>query len=377
MVISAIDQPLEKDFRRIVFWQNMPSHHQAETLKALARLGWRVAWITNSRVSESRRRTGWSDPDTTGLEALCLDEMNAVEVDAQIDTRDLHVFTPRGTKAAGRLLRRVIAGEIRYGFICEKPNGKGIKLFASCLFYGALARLLPPPSLFLSMGEYGADYYRSVGFEAARPFWYTVPAAPIRGDRIADPRHRFVVVARLVRLKRVDRILDALANLASPNWTLDIVGEGPERAALEAIVRAKKLSDQVRLLGALPADQARSAIAAADTLVLASEWEGWGAVINEAMAEGARFVVSDACGSSCLAPLSPGSRVFDSSSTADLTDALREQVSMGPVGPADRRTLRNQHRLVDGMAAALYLVEALRGDAIPPWAVLGQGQPRA
>jgi len=355
----------------------MPSHHQAETLKALARLGWRVVWITNSRVSESRRRTGWSDPDTTGLETLCLDEMNSEEVDAQIDKRDLHVFTPRGSKAAGRLLRQVIAGEIHYGFLCEKPNGKGIKLFASCLFYGALARLLPSPRLFLSMGEHGADYYRRVGFENARPFWYTVPAACPRGGRFAGPGHRFVVVARLVRLKRVDRILDALASLASPNWTLDIVGDGPERPALEAIVRAKKLSEQVRLLGALPADQARSAIAAADTLVLASEWEGWGAVINEAMAEGARFVVSDACGSSCLAPLSPGSRVFDSSSTDDLTDALREQVSMGPVGPADRRTLSNQHLLVDGMAAARYLVDALRGDAIPPWAVLGKGQPRA
>ena len=370
-------QSREPDFRRIVFWQNMPSHHQAETLKALSRLGWKVAWITNSRISESRRRTGWSEPDTTGVEALCLDEMSAGEVDAQMDPRDLHVFTPRGTKAAGRLLRRVISGQIRYGFLCEKPNGKGLKLIASHLFYGSLARLLPPPSLFLSMGEHGADYYRRAGFGSARPFWYTVPAAPGRGDRPADPRHRFVVVARLVRLKRVDRILDALASLTSPSWTLDIVGDGPERPALEAIVRAKRLADQVRMLGALPADQARSVIAAVDTLVLASEWEGWGAVINEAMAEGVRFVVSDACGSSCLAPLSPGSRVFDSSSTADLADALREQVSMGPVGPADRRMLRDRHLLVDGTAAARYLVAALRGDATPPWVAQGRGQPRA
>jgi teichuronic acid biosynthesis glycosyltransferase TuaC len=88
-----------------------------------------------------------------------------------------------------------------------------------------------------------------------------------------------VSVGRLVASKRVDRAID---HAASKRALLVVVGEGPERRRLER--QAKRALASVRFVGSVPRDEALAYLAAADTLVFASEAEGCSTVVREARA---------------------------------------------------------------------------------------------
>jgi glycosyltransferase involved in cell wall biosynthesis len=101
---------------------------------------------------------------------------------------------------------------------------------------------------------------------------------------------------RLVHGKGVDVLLDAVGNLAAP-WRLTVVGDGPERADLEARARALGIADQVTFASWLPTAEVPGFLRSLDVLVLPSRstpaWvEQFGRVLIEAMASGAVCVGS-------------------------------------------------------------------------------------
>ncbi|MFL6200245.1 MAG: glycosyltransferase family 4 protein [Thermoanaerobaculia bacterium] len=97
----------------------------------------------------------------------------------------------------------------------------------------------------------------------------------------ADPP-RVLFVGRLSRAKNVDVLLDALGGLPCT-----IVGDGPERAALES------RAPQAAFAGAVDFDRVLGFYETHDILVLASETEGWPKAIVEAMAFGLVCIGSD------------------------------------------------------------------------------------
>jgi glycosyltransferase involved in cell wall biosynthesis len=90
------------------------------------------------------------------------------------------------------------------------------------------------------------------------------------------------LVGRLVREKRVDRFIEALARV--PGCTGVIVGDGPERADLEEQARHLGEIDRIRFLGRL--DEAWPALAAFDLLVVSSDTESMANVMLEALVLG-------------------------------------------------------------------------------------------
>jgi glycosyltransferase involved in cell wall biosynthesis len=109
-----------------------------------------------------------------------------------------------------------------------------------------------------------------------------------------DPDCRTILAAgRLVREKGFDLLIAAFARLPNrADARLVIVGEGPERARLEAQVGALGLGAQIELPGYVP--DIRPWLDRARLFVLSSRFEGYGAVIVEALAAG-RQVVATAC----------------------------------------------------------------------------------
>ena len=102
---------------------------------------------------------------------------------------------------------------------------------------------------------------------------------------------RLVTVGRLVPHKRVDGIIAALAHMEDA--TLVIVGDGPHRPALQALVRRLGLEDRVLLAGSLPQEQVWGLLARyADVLVLNSIYEGLPHVLLEAATFGVPVVAT-------------------------------------------------------------------------------------
>lgn len=103
---------------------------------------------------------------------------------------------------------------------------------------------------------------------------------------------RFVVaVGRLEHQKGFDILLRAFADgAAARDVSLVILGEGPERAALEQLSAALGIGDRVQMPGAVLNPWAY--VRRAEAFVLSSRWEGFGNVIIEAMACGTPVVVT-------------------------------------------------------------------------------------
>jgi teichuronic acid biosynthesis glycosyltransferase TuaC len=118
---------------------------------------------------------------------------------------------------------------------------------------------------------------------------------PIR-SRLGVKGKLLLSVGHLIKRKGHHLAIEALARL--PDWTLAIVGEGPERKSLAA--RAVELAVERRVIfcGSQPHDALPAYYAAADLLILASSREGWANVLLEAMACGTAVVASDIPGNS-------------------------------------------------------------------------------
>lgn len=103
------------------------------------------------------------------------------------------------------------------------------------------------------------------------------------------PPLRLVCVGRLAREKGFGVLLDALALIEEP-VELDVFGDGPARAELEAA--AGRFGGGVRFHGARPRSEIAGALASAHALVVPSLREGLGMVALEALAVGRPVIAS-------------------------------------------------------------------------------------
>lgn len=101
-----------------------------------------------------------------------------------------------------------------------------------------------------------------------------------------------VTIARLTRQKRVHLALEALACLVElgRETPLTIVGDGPERAALEALARRLAVARLVTFAGAVPPDRVPDFLARADLMLFPAQGEGFGLAAAEALMAGVPVV---------------------------------------------------------------------------------------
>lgn len=114
---------------------------------------------------------------------------------------------------------------------------------------------------------------------------------PTRDDQPRPP-YAILTVARLVPKKGLSTVLHALRLLRDQGleFTYTLVGDGPRRGAILALVRELALTDQVRLIGTIPHEKVLDLYAQADLFVLGcrqaedGDRDGIPNVVAEAMA---------------------------------------------------------------------------------------------
>lgn len=142
------------------------------------------------------------------------------------------------------------------------------------------------------LGEHTAARRRPVIPNAVTwPLPVQTPHVPVL-RRTAQER-LLLAVGRLAEQKGFDLLIPAFARIAAdfPAWRLVILGDGPDRGALEARIAACGLSDRVLLPGR--AGNVGEWYAAADLYVMSSRFEGFPNTLVEAMAYGLPAVSFD------------------------------------------------------------------------------------
>ena len=141
--------------------------------------------------------------------------------------------------------------------------------------------------------------------------------------------HRYVFVGQLIPRKDPLALLEAFAQVARPDDELWVIGIGELAETLATRSAELGLSRQVSFKGYVPYCELPDLLTHCDTLVLPSNVEVWGLVVNEALAAGLTAIVNERCGVADDVKSMRGVVVFKED--ADLEGALRRVRDMSRI----------------------------------------------
>ena len=370
---------------RLVFWQNEPSLHMAPLVKALAALPQNdVHVITEWALSEDRRALGWSTLDHGSAKVhVCPSDASRRVLERTLAEGSYHVFSGLGTypKTTGSLCAISAYLPAHIAVFSEPWNPYGIRKHARRMKFFLRSRSLDRViDTYLLAGATALSQFADLGIpeEKLFPFAYFVDQVRRPLDSSSPPVTEFsvVFVGKLEQRKNVDLLLRALSEISRP-WRLTIIGDGPSADALKATASNLGIGATVDFLGAQDNRAAREEITLSDLLVLPSRFDGWGAVVNEALHAGVPVVLSSAVGSADLLALSDHECVFQSNDVIGLRLALDQAIRRGKPTTVQRSDLmRWANNTISPIAGANYLMSILDRDALgispaAPWHMTG------
>nr|WP_314071080.1 glycosyltransferase family 4 protein [uncultured Roseococcus sp.] len=152
--------------------------------------------------------------------------------------------------------------------------------------------------------------------------------------RIPSAMPTLLTIGHLIPRKGHDLVIGALPAL--PGHQLVVVGEGPERAALEGLARRLGVADRVRFAGLQAHEDLPRFYNAADVMILASSREGWANVLLEAMACGTPVIASPAWGSREAVAAPEAGMVLDETTPDTIAATVRALLAAPPSREATR-----------------------------------------
>jgi glycosyltransferase involved in cell wall biosynthesis len=125
----------------------------------------------------------------------------------------------------------------------------------------------------------GSGARTSVVYNGVDPELFCPAAEP------SSNQQKILSVGNLIPIKGHDLLVRATAALAAefPALSLDLIGEGPERARLESLASKLHIGERVRFLGRRSRPEVAAAMQACTLFALPSRYEGLGCVYLEAM----------------------------------------------------------------------------------------------
>jgi glycosyltransferase involved in cell wall biosynthesis len=153
---------------------------------------------------------------------------------------------------------------------------------------------------------------------------------------------RLLFVGRLVASKNLDLVLRSFGRHRGRNWTLDVIGDGPERDHSQKLVDELGLRSNVTLHGhqSNPGDW----YGKADLLLFPSKLESMGLVLLEAMAHGTPALVIREDGEQYRVPFSEVIRDNETGLLADDEDDFARRLADTIDQPAKVRRMSDSVR---------------------------------
>ncbi|OWY61212.1 hypothetical protein B7486_64985 [cyanobacterium TDX16] len=171
-----------------------------------------------------------------------------------------------------------------------------------------------------------------------------------------------VSVGSLLPQKGHDVLVRALARVVEP-WTLTIVGDGPQRPALEQLARELGVADRVELVGSQDQAEVRRLLDGAWASALAcvvvddGDRDGIPVALMEAMARGVPVVSTPLGG---IPELVGGAGVLvpsgDAAALAEALDRLADPVERQRIGAAGRARVEERFQVATSAARVRALV---------------------
>lgn len=350
-------------------WQQMVTPHLAALAAALAERGFKVNFIANENLSKKRIQQGWEMPELGKVKLLLAPNKDTVIRYASNAPQDsIHLCQGlRGNGLVSYAQRVIRKRGLRHWAMMETVDDSGWNGFFKKIFYRILFLYWHSHlSGVLAVGQNTLDWVVARGVERSLvyPFSYFLKEPTINNllnvsiKKNKKPSFRFIFVGQLINRKKVDLLIKAIAALKLEKIEFWIIGGGPEEKRLRSLANIL-LPKKVFWLGVIPIKKIPAVIHQADCLVLPSRFDGWGAVVQEALMVGTPAVCSDKCGSSVIVEASKVGSVFSTNNQQALISSLSNQYEKGLVSSKQRQKIIKWSRCLGASSGAKYLESVL------------------
>lgn len=361
---------------KIFLWEFAISPHLGNILIGMAELGFSAKYVVKERHYSERKGQGWTDPELPNVEIISARSKQEIARLINSSSRsDIHICAGiRGNSFINEVVSELRRHRRKFIVFSEPVEDHGkLGILKRFIYRRLLQKNEHLIETILSTSPDTGNWIASLGVRgiSALPFAYFLQPYQF-GSRVSTSNESFrlLFVGSLIPRKRPHLVIKALSELPK-DVTVDIVGDGPMRDELEGI--AATLPDRVFFHGTQRMSDIHSFMLRSDCLVLPSLFDGWGAVISEAMICGTPVICSDNCGASMVVEASGNGAVFPTFSEARCFEAINAQVTKGPISASHRNELSDWATCLTYTAGASYLervITALRsGGALPeaPW----------
>ena len=356
---------MSKANRSVWFWQTILTPHMGLLAEALAKRGYNVTFVSNEILSKKRLELGWDKARLNKAKfILAINKNNITRIVKRAAKNSIHLCQGlRGNGLVSYTQKILRKRGLRHWIIMEKIDDRGLK----GILKRALYRLLfvywqkyLEGVLAIGYGTKNWIIKRGIDKKKIYSFAYFLKSPKINfhkipfSEKIKKRSYRFIFVGELIKIKNIELLINAIANLHLRDIELWIVGDGPEKERLQFLANLL-LPKQVFFFGILPMSKIPKIIRKTDCLVLPSRQDGWGAVASEALLVGTPVICSNACGSSVAVKASKVGGVFASEDLKSLTKILHKQYKIGKIFIKKRKIIYKWAKCLDANSGAKYL----------------------
>lgn len=373
----------------LIFWQGNFSIHQSALLRNLAAAyGIDVTLVVWEELPARHSRKGWSRPNY-GQARIILRPTSQLQSELlSVDPlTTFHIFDgTRGHAMIWNAFRQCSSLESHIGIQYESYRtggiGGGLRFLRGR--YDAL-RFAARIDFILGIGTMAVEWFKRSGYPAAKifPFAYFVETPSLHSNQLTSVQlssqcFDLIFVGRPLFNKGLDILLRALSGINKQDWRLHIVGDQDDRREFARLSEQLGLTDSVFFYGTLPNEKVIDLLAKSDLLVLPSRWDGWGAVVNEALMCGVPAVCSDRCGAADLLDGDERGEVFSLGDIVALRSILARRISREKKDAVVSQRIREWSKCIDGRTGADYLLAVIDAVAsggsrpVAPWLLLGE-----
>lgn len=341
-----------------IFWQNILSIHQSAFINALSKKH-EVVLIVEKEYDSIRRQSGWKKPDIGCSQIVINPTLTEVHELLKKYISGIHILSGlEVTFEKYKLTRKLTKGS--YNVICylEPFNEIGLKGLLRKIKYRYLSlKYRNHLTAMLPTGEMGVKQYNKLGFKDIFEWGYFTEMMDRRNFkfRSLEENPRLLFVGSLDNRKNILFLLDAMRTDILRDVELTIIGTGP---LISKVKECDSQYENIRYIGTKTNEEVNKIMSEYDILILPSVFDGWGAVVNEALSTGMRVICSDNCGAATLLKNNSLGSVFHSGDKRNFIEILQKQLHMGiSAGKARDEIITWCNYSISGDVAADYFLK--------------------
>ena len=299
---------------KVTFFSNFLTHHQVPfCLEMQKRLGQDFKFVSTEKIYQWRLDMGFQDLDKQYdfvVRAYENEETHKQAKQLALDSDVVMIGSIPDDYIEERLKQDKITFRYRYRIFLF-PDGFWKTIFNKeklKLFYQRHIKYRKNKNLYmLSANAYGANDFNRFGMYKNKIFkWgYFLETPPCDIEKIIEQKDKnekiqLVWVARFIKWKHPEVALKLAKNLKKQNYKIELkmLGTGNLEDKIKEKIEKENLQDEVKVIGQVPSTEVRKYMEEANIFIATSDSaEGWGAVVNEAMAAGCAVVANRRMGS--------------------------------------------------------------------------------